>query len=158
MPDSEEFEPSDDEVTEHKKLVEALEDMSFYPKHDHFVGKSSSLMLLRTVMDMREEYQGSERQRIGLGPEPGGSAESKLLKERRPEFWIDHPVSTHPRLTMRVQTLNTTRLIGRVLVGRAERDQNSAPRLPRARPHRLARGYLLCRNQRLPAAFTPAHT
>ena len=91
--DSEDLDP-DDEVSVHtyERIIEALDGMTIHPRYehyDHFLGKSSSMMFLQTAMDICEEYAGSERVSGGSG----AGEKTKWLRERRPVFWSEHPVS-----------------------------------------------------------------
>lgn len=103
--DSDHIDSSDDEANARRNLVRSFDDMSFYPRHDHFLGKSSNLMLLQTAMDMREEYKGSEGERTGAGA--GSGEKLPLFEERRLEFWTEHPVSARKVQFRSMHLLNT---------------------------------------------------
>lgn len=89
-----EMDPSDDEVNTHKAFADVFQDMSLHPKHhhDHFLGKSSGLMLVQTAMEMRKDYEDVERGRAGVGAEVRAGT-PRPLAEKRPLFWTEYPVS-----------------------------------------------------------------
>lgn len=88
--DADDLDPSDDEITARDTLAQSFETFSIYPGHDHFLGKSSSLMFLQTAIDMKQEYVSPPREGQDEGPE---RERPVLLGIKRPEFWNEHTVS-----------------------------------------------------------------
>ena len=60
------------------------------PQHTQYLGRSSSLALVRTAMALREEYTEPDGAASSSGP-PG--AHEAKVHTRTPEFWDDTPVS-----------------------------------------------------------------
>ena len=81
--DEDDLDPSDDEITTRNTLAASFNDISLYSGHDHFLGKSSSLMFLQTALDMKHEY---------VSPSAPLQARQPLLASMRPEFWHEHAV------------------------------------------------------------------
>ena len=76
---------SDDIDNETNHFIASFRNMNIRPDDVNHIGRSSSLTLIRTAIDMKESYvQGS-----------GGSLPSRdhSLKARRPEFWDSRGVS-----------------------------------------------------------------
>ncbi len=90
--DADDLDPSDDEVSARQSIVQSFVDLSLCPVHDHFLGKSSSLMFLQTAMDVKQEYVGPSEE----GQSEGGKEKEKssLFHTKRPEFWNEQKVCT----------------------------------------------------------------
>ncbi len=90
---------SDDEVNTHNAFAHVFQDMSLHPKHhhDHFLAKSSGMMLVQTAMEMRKDYEVVERERVGAGAgADAGTGKPRPFchcGEKRPMFWTEYPVS-----------------------------------------------------------------
>lgn len=72
------------------RVSENLRDrLQMDPMHYRFFGKSSSVILIQTAIDLKNEYVGNEEppKRPVLGRPAIGS--------KRPEFWNVRPVSEH---------------------------------------------------------------
>ena len=91
--DADDLDPSDDEVTLRKTLAQGFQDLALQTG-DHFLGKSSSLMFLQTAFDLKKEYVNPS-QAPHDEARAGGSRGSPptLMPHKRPEFWLEHPVS-----------------------------------------------------------------
>ncbi|KAI1786446.1 fungal-specific transcription factor domain-containing protein [Ganoderma leucocontextum] len=91
--DSEDLDPSDDEIVAQRNIVQSLRKMSMNPSSMRYHGKSSSLLFIQTAMDLKQEYAGLELpQTVDLQ-----ETHCTLLKKRH-QYW-----SLHPWLTSNVQ-------------------------------------------------------
>ncbi|RPD72366.1 hypothetical protein L226DRAFT_546928 [Lentinus tigrinus ALCF2SS1-7] len=90
--DSDDLDPSDDEIVAQRNIVQSLRKMSMNPSSMRYHGKSSSLLFIQTAMDLKQEYAGIELPKT-IDPE----AHHTLLR-RRQQYW-----SLHPWLTSNVQ-------------------------------------------------------
>ena len=97
--DTEDLDPSDDEVTTRNKLTEGIQNISLFTGHDHFLGKSSGLMFLQTALDMKQEYvsPGEPINNGAAGPSgvregERGQTGKPLMPSKRPLYWHEHPV------------------------------------------------------------------
>ncbi|KAK7024381.1 Gypsy retrotransposon integrase-like protein 1 [Paramarasmius palmivorus] len=68
------------EEDEHLVLSDSIRRLAINPEQSRFFGKSSGIMLIRTAMDLKNEYTGME---IDLSP--------AKVSQRRPEFWQARP-------------------------------------------------------------------
>jgi hypothetical protein len=76
---------TDDEEDTALILADNLKRMEIEPKEYRFFGKSSGAMLVRTALELKNEYTGSEITTPDLSKPP--------LKNLRGEFWTQQPVS-----------------------------------------------------------------
>ncbi|KAI0819293.1 fungal-specific transcription factor domain-containing protein [Trametes gibbosa] len=83
--DSEDLDPSDDEVIAQRNIVAKLEKMSVHPSTMRYHGKSSSLLFIQTAMDLKHEYVA-----IHLPPTVDPDAHNVLLR-RHQQHWSLHP-------------------------------------------------------------------
>ncbi|KAM5539214.1 hypothetical protein V8D89_007087 [Ganoderma adspersum] len=91
--DSEDLDPSDDEIVAQRNIVQSLRKMSMNPSSMRYHGKSSSLLFIQTAMDLKQEYAGLEL------PQTVDLQETHcMLLKRRHQYW-----SLHPWLTSNVQ-------------------------------------------------------
>ncbi|THG99015.1 hypothetical protein EW026_g3256 [Hermanssonia centrifuga] len=99
--DADDLDPSDDEVSARQSIVQSFVDLSLCPVHDHFLGKSSSLMFLQTAMDVKQEYVGPSEE----GQSEGGKEKEKssLFHTKRPEFWNEQKWVMQCRTSTRPQ-------------------------------------------------------
>ena len=82
--DEDDLVPSDDEISTRNTLTESFSKISLFSGSDHYSGKSSSLMLLQTALDMKSEY---------VNPSVPLQARRPLFAATiRPEFWNEHAV------------------------------------------------------------------
>lgn len=101
----ESFDPSDDENTARKNIVQAFDTMSLYSAHDHYLGKSSSMMFLQAALESKQEYvTGAAETNSQPVPESanemekdGGDANVSatappLGKTKRLEYWQENSV------------------------------------------------------------------
>ncbi|KAI0706989.1 fungal-specific transcription factor domain-containing protein [Earliella scabrosa] len=91
--DSDDLDPSDDEIVAQRNIVQSLRKMSMNPSSMRYHGKSSSLLFIQTAMDLKQEYAGVELPKT-VDPE----AHTTLLRRRQQQYW-----SLHPWLTSNVQ-------------------------------------------------------
>ena len=84
--DSDDLDPSDDEIVAQRNIVQSLRKMSMNPSSMRYHGKSSSLLFIQTAMDLKQEYAGVELPKT-IDPE----AHNTLLR-RRQQYWSLHPV------------------------------------------------------------------
>ncbi|RDX39441.1 hypothetical protein OH76DRAFT_1491155, partial [Lentinus brumalis] len=84
--DSDDLDPSDDEIVAQRNIVQSLRKMSMNPSSMRYHGKSSSLLFIQTAMDLKQEYAGIELPKT-IDPE----AHHTLLR-RRQQYWSLHPV------------------------------------------------------------------
>lgn len=84
--DSDDLDPSDDEIVAQRNIVQSLRKMSMNPSSMRYHGKSSSLLFIQTAMDLKQEYAGIELPKT-VDPE----AHVMLLK-RKQQYWSLHPV------------------------------------------------------------------
>ena len=91
--DSDDLDPSDDEIIAQKNIVQNLKKMSVNPSSMRYHGKSSSLLFIQTAMDLKHEYAGVEMPKT-IDPD----AHCTLLK-RRQQYWSLHPVGGPPDFT-----------------------------------------------------------
>ncbi len=82
--ESDELEPSDDEQEARRNIIENLKRIPVltHPSQARYHGKSSNLMFLQAVMDMKPKHAGLERPRSA---EPA-LREFGVAPPRRPEF------------------------------------------------------------------------
>ncbi|OBZ66208.1 hypothetical protein A0H81_13860 [Grifola frondosa] len=90
--DSEDLDPSDDEVVAQHTIVQNFRKMKPHPNSMRFFGKSSSLMFLQTAMDLKHEYTGVEL------PKSVDPRTHSILSRGRQNYW-----SLHPWLTATIQ-------------------------------------------------------
>ncbi|KAH9847217.1 fungal-specific transcription factor domain-containing protein [Lenzites betulinus] len=83
--DSDDLDPSDDEVVAQRNIVAKLQTMSVHPSTMRYHGKSSSLLFIQTAMDLKHEYAA-----IHLPPTVDPDAHNVLLR-RRQQHWSLHP-------------------------------------------------------------------
>ncbi|KZT00948.1 uncharacterized protein LAESUDRAFT_731789 [Laetiporus sulphureus 93-53] len=86
--DPDELEPSDDEVMAHYTLVQSLRRMRINPNALRFFGKSSSIMFVRTAMDLKREYSGNSDEPL---PEGIHARPELLFGRRRQGHYSLHP-------------------------------------------------------------------
>ncbi|KAI0719057.1 fungal-specific transcription factor domain-containing protein [Cerioporus squamosus] len=98
--DSDELEPSDDEQEARRNILENLKRIPIitHPSQARYHGKSSNLMFLQTVMDMKQKYTGIERPRSA---EPA-LRELGMAPPRRAEFnpqtqWLKDSSAARPK-------------------------------------------------------------
>ncbi|KAI0749212.1 fungal-specific transcription factor domain-containing protein [Daedaleopsis nitida] len=84
--DSDDLDPSDDEIVAQRNIVQSLRKMSMNPSSMRYHGKSSSLLFIQTAMDLKQEYAGVELPKT-VDPD----AHTTLLR-RRQQYWSLHPV------------------------------------------------------------------
>lgn len=84
--DSDDLDPSDDEVIAQRNIVAKLQKMSVHPSAMRYHGKSSSLLFIQTAMDLKHEYAG-----VHLPPTVDPEAHNVLLR-RDQLHWSLHPV------------------------------------------------------------------
>ena len=85
--DSEDLDPSDDEIVAQRNIVQSLRKMSMNPSSMRYHGKSSSLLFIQTAMDLKQEYAGLEL------PQTVDLQETQcMLLKRRHQYWSLHPV------------------------------------------------------------------
>ncbi|KAI0688002.1 fungal-specific transcription factor domain-containing protein [Cytidiella melzeri] len=76
------FDPSDDEVSTHKELIQPLERMTLYHNKNSFQGKSSSMMFIQAALDTRRElvFDGApipcRQLNTSITPSYGGEGEA----------------------------------------------------------------------------------
>ncbi|KAI0787277.1 fungal-specific transcription factor domain-containing protein [Fomes fomentarius] len=87
--DSEDLDPSDDEIVAQRNIVQSLQKMSMNPSSMRYHGKSSSLLFIQTAMDLKQEYAGIELPKT-IDPD----AHTTLLR-RRQQYWSLHPVRVY---------------------------------------------------------------
>lgn len=68
-----------DEVDDQGCIADDFKNLNVDAQQTHFLGRSSTLMLIRTAMDMKLHCEGGEC--------PVESRDSNGLPARRPEFW-----------------------------------------------------------------------
>ena len=85
--DSDDLDPSDDEIVAQRNIVQSLRKMSMNPSSMRYHGKSSSLLFIQTAMDLKQEYAGVELPKT-VDPE----AHTTLLRRRQQQYWSLHPV------------------------------------------------------------------
>ncbi len=79
---------SDDEITTGKTLEDSFGAIALIdPGRPYYYGKSSALVLLQNVMDIKGEYIDAAST-SSLPP-----SQSREVPMKRPEFWNNHPVS-----------------------------------------------------------------
>ncbi|EIW57140.1 uncharacterized protein TRAVEDRAFT_125896 [Trametes versicolor FP-101664 SS1] len=83
--DSDDLDPSDDEVIAQRNIVAKLQKMSVHPSAMRYHGKSSSLLFIQTAMDLKHEYAG-----VHLPPTVDPEAHNVLLR-RDQLHWSLHP-------------------------------------------------------------------
>ncbi|KAI9000492.1 fungal-specific transcription factor domain-containing protein [Trametes punicea] len=83
--DSDDLDPSDDEVLAQRNIVQKLKDISVHPSQMRYHGKSSSLLFIQTAMDLKHEYASTH-----LPSTVDPDAHNFLLK-RRGQYWSLHP-------------------------------------------------------------------
>ena len=85
--ESEDLDPSDDEIVAQRNIVQSLRKMSMNPSSMRYHGKSSSLLFIQTAMDLKQEYAGLEL------PQTVDLQETHcMLLKRRHQYWSLHPV------------------------------------------------------------------
>ncbi|PIL26804.1 hypothetical protein GSI_11140 [Ganoderma sinense ZZ0214-1] len=85
--ESEDLDPSDDEIVAQRNIVQSLRKMSMNPSSMRYHGKSSSLLFIQTAMDLKQEYAGLEL------PQAVELQETHcMLLKRRQQYWSLHPV------------------------------------------------------------------
>ncbi|KAI0771317.1 fungal-specific transcription factor domain-containing protein [Trametes elegans] len=83
--DSDDLDPSDDEVIAQQNIVRKLQQISVNPSAMRYHGKSSSLLFIQTAMDLKHEYAGIHLPKT-IDPE----AHNTLL-HRHQQYWSLHP-------------------------------------------------------------------
>lgn len=83
--DSDDLDPSDDEITARNTLERHMKNLAVDPGHPRFFGKSSSVMFLQTAMVLKHELAGKGP--VRRDPRTGKS----ILPCKRPEYWRAHP-------------------------------------------------------------------
>ncbi|RPD54024.1 hypothetical protein L227DRAFT_512443 [Lentinus tigrinus ALCF2SS1-6] len=95
--DSDELEPSDDEQEARRNIIEKLKRVPVLttPAQARYHGKSSNLMFLQTVIDMKQKYTGIERPRSA---DPT-LRDLGLAQSRRAEFgpWMRNTTTATPK-------------------------------------------------------------
>ncbi|TBU65203.1 fungal-specific transcription factor domain-containing protein [Dichomitus squalens] len=91
--ESDDLDPSDDEIVAQRNIVQSLRKMSMNPSSMRYHGKSSSLLFIQTAMDLKQEYAGLE-----LPKTVDADTHHTLLRRRHQQYW-----SLHPWLTSNVQ-------------------------------------------------------
>ena len=86
--DSDDLDPSDDEMTKTNTLEKRMKEVSIDPMHPRFFGKSSSVMFLHTAMALKNTYSGN-KETAAVGPD----GQRKIVPTKRPEYWRAHSVS-----------------------------------------------------------------
>ena len=86
--DSDDLDPSDDEMTKTNTLEKRMKEVSIDPMHPRFFGKSSSVMFLHTAMALKNTYSGN-KDSTAVGPD----GQRKIVPTKRPEYWRAHSVS-----------------------------------------------------------------
>ncbi|KIK66923.1 hypothetical protein GYMLUDRAFT_239127 [Collybiopsis luxurians FD-317 M1] len=72
--------PQNEEDREHLELADNLKKLRVDSREYRFFGKSSGAMLVKTAMDLKQEYTGRETNMTRI-----------VIGERRPEFWRPFP-------------------------------------------------------------------
>ncbi|KAI0326454.1 hypothetical protein GY45DRAFT_1258946 [Cubamyces sp. BRFM 1775] len=83
--DSDDLDPSDDEVIAQRNIVQKLKRMSVNPSQMRYHGKSSSLLFIQTAMDLKHEYAA-----IHLPTTVDQDAHNVLFR-RHQQCWSLHP-------------------------------------------------------------------
>ena len=86
--DSEDLDPSDDEIIAQRNIVQKLKRMSVNPNQMRYQGKSSSLFFIQTALDLKHEYAA-----IHLPTTVDEDAHNVLFR-RHQQCWSLHPVRT----------------------------------------------------------------
>lgn len=86
-PDSDNFEPSDDESADQSTLVDNMKKMEIDPSHTRWFGKSSSALFIQTARHAKQEYANDKQSR---------NTSINIQPKRRPFSWGIDPVrNTH---------------------------------------------------------------
>ncbi|CDO71787.1 hypothetical protein BN946_scf184939.g11 [Trametes cinnabarina] len=85
--DSEDLDPSDDEIIAQRNIVQKLRKMSVNPSQMRYHGKSSSLLFIQTAMDLKHEYAATH-----LPSTVDPDAHNFLLRrQQQHQCWSLHP-------------------------------------------------------------------
>ncbi|OSC97677.1 hypothetical protein PYCCODRAFT_1376657 [Trametes coccinea BRFM310] len=83
--DSEDLDPSDDEIIAQRNIVQKLRKMSVNPSQMRYHGKSSSLLFIQTAMDLKHEYAATHL------PSTVDPEAHNFLLRRHQQGWSLHP-------------------------------------------------------------------
>ena len=72
-------------------IVMGFKSLNVDAPHSHFLGRSSTLMLIRTALDMKQQFVGGDR------PTETETPHGRAMPSRRPEFWSAVDVRLLPR-------------------------------------------------------------